>query len=526
MSSISTLAYPRPDFVRPNQNWKSLNGQWDFVFDDENLGLCKSWHLDGLPKEVFLHDAHMISLKSQYAEADKITGQIGAQPETCGKPVHAFARGSEAKTHPKRKITVPYVFQSPASGIHDRGAHEIFWYERPISDIRSAEEAINGHRLLLRFGAVDFEATVWVNGLYVGEHCGGHIPFDIDITDAIKVSRASRGQELRLTIRVRDSPHDLAQPRGKQYWGPESESIFYTPSSGIWQSVWLESVPGVRLADSRYGTVLRSNDIDTGILHAKISTLGPTVGQRYRIELEVSFAEHSFRNRIEELSESNYVNFDIDLHVPQEILGSLPNGPLKDAPLDDRRCWRDGLALWSPEHPQLYDIILKLVNVQTGELLDEVHTYTGMRSLNWNNNDGSFRLNDHPYFQALVLDQGYWPFTGITPPSPESLKDDIILSKSMGFNGCRKHQKVEDPIFLYWADKLGYIVWGEMANAYKFDDEYVSRFNQEWTDAVKRDINHPCIFAWTPVNESWGYPLLKDSVEQRIHIRSLYYMTK
>ena len=451
MSSISALAYPRLDFFRRNnRNWKCLNGQWDFIFDDENLGLGKGWYLDGLPEEV-----HVISPDSQYAEADKITEQIGAQPETCRKTsVHAFAHGPSARTCPKRKITVPFVFQSPASGIHNRGAHEVFWYERLISDIRSVEEAANGHRLLLRFGAVDWEATIWVSGLYVGEHCGGHVPFDIDITDTIKASRASRGQELRLTIRVRDSPHDLTQPRGKQYWAPEPKGIFYTPSSGIWQSVWLESVPRVRIADSRHGTVLCSNDIDTGILHAKISVLGQTVGQKYRIELEVKFAEHLFQSRVGELSELNHVKFDIDIRVPRGILGSLPSGSLKDAPLDDRRCWRDGLALWSPEHPQLYDITLKLVNVQTGELIDEVHTYTGMRSLNWNTKDGTFRLNDHPYFQALVLDQGYWPSTGITPPNPDSLKDDITLSKSMGFNGCRKHQKVEDPIFLYWLTNL------------------------------------------------------------------------
>jgi beta-galactosidase/beta-glucuronidase len=149
-----------------------------------------------------------------------------------------------------------------------------------------------------------------------------------------------------------------------------------------------------------------------------------------------------------------------------------------------------------------------------------------MRSLDWTTGDGSFRLNGKPYFQALVLDQGYWPETGLTPPSEEALKKDIEISKAMGFNGCRKHQKVEDPLFLYWADKLGYLVWGEMANAYEFDDVYVDRFDHEWMEAVRRDINHPCVVTWTPGNESWGYKNLKDSVQERNHLRSLYYMTK
>ena len=142
--------------------------------------------------------------------------------------------------------------------------------------------------------------------------------------------------------------------------------------------------------------------------------------------------------------------------------------------------------------------------------------------------DSTFRLNNQPYFHALLLDQGYWPSTLMTPPSPasESCKRDIELSKAMGFNGCRKHQKVEDPLFLYWADRLGFMVWGEMAAAYTFSVDYVDRFNQEWMEMVKRDINHPCVVAWTPANESWGYPNLDGDVRQREHLRALYHMTK
>jgi hypothetical protein len=157
-------------------------------------------------------------------------------------------------------------------------------------------------------------------------------------------------------------------------------------------------------------------------------------------------------------------------------------------------------------------------------IIDKVHTTTGMRSLHWDNS--TFRLNNRPYFQALFLDQGYWPETFMTPPSSDALKLDIELTKKMGFNGCRKHQKVEDPLFHYWADRLGLLVWGEMANAYAFSEAYVERMDQEWREAVLRDRNHPCVVAWTPVNESWAYTDLHTSKQQRDHIRSLYYATK
>jgi hypothetical protein len=159
-------------------------------------------------------------------------------------------------------------------------------------------------------------------------------------------------------------------------------------------------------------------------------------------------------------------------------------------------------------------------------MVDKVITTIGIRSLDWTSNDATFRLNGVPYFQALVLDQGYWPTSGLTAPTPLHHALDIHAAKSMGFNGCRKHQKVEDPLFLYLADRMGFIVWGEMANAYSFSDRYVERFDAEWRAAVRRDINHPCVFAWTPVNESWGYDALVSNRRQRDHLRAVYFATK
>ncbi|OJJ43920.1 hypothetical protein ASPZODRAFT_153910 [Penicilliopsis zonata CBS 506.65] len=451
------MEYPRPDFQRTPLKWASLNGPWDFLFDDSDSGLS-SWPRHGLPDKN------------------------------------------------KTTIQVPFAFQTAASGINDQSAHEVIWYERRIRDLRSGQQ-VSSERLLLRFGAVDYECSVWVDGVFAGEHRGGHVPFDLEIS-----SLTSPEKEHRLTIRVRDSPSDLTQPRGKQYWAPIPESIFYTPTSGIWQSVWLESVPRVRLGDASQGTLLRSDDLQSGLLHARIVVLGRQAGASVRVEMEARLGGRLVGVAASDLpKDQEFALLDLDMKVKESRHEGLD--------------WQNDVAVWSPQHPTLYDLRLRLLD-GSNTLLDEVHTTTGMRRLSWSNGDGSFRLNGQPIFQLLVLDQGYWPHTGLTPPSQQALKDDIQRAQAMGFTGCRKHQKVEDPVFLYWADRLGYLVWGEMANAYAFGHEYIDRFNAEWTAAVRRDINHPSVIAWTPVNESWGYPALKGDVHQRNHLRSLYYLTK
>ncbi|KAK7905322.1 hypothetical protein LTR67_000042 [Exophiala xenobiotica] len=470
----ASLTYPRPDFQRKALNWTSLDGSWGFIFDDTDVGLSKLWQRTGIPAHAAGHD--------------------------------------------KRTIQVPYAFQTPASGIGIHEAHEVIWYERTICDIRLKHEIANGQRVLLRFGAVDYECSVWADGRWIGGHRGGHVPFDLDLTDAFP-SDTAKGT-VRLTVRVRDSPYDLSQPRGKQYWGPVSEDIFYSPTSGIWQSVWLESVPVMRLGSSSEGTILRSNDIESGQLHARVGLIGRRSGAKCAVEIEASLEGTPVGKMRKDLpKEKDFVGFDLAMHM------SNAAELQKKVPFNVDGSWLNGIALWQPEHPILYDVTLRLYDA-AGTLVDEVQTATGMRSLSWQTGDGTFRLNGKPYFHALVLDQGYWRETGMTPPSPNALKADIEMSKKMGFNGCRKHQKVEDPIFLYWADRLGYLVWSEMANAYEFNEEYVERFNAEWMEAVKRDINHPYIVTWTPGNESWGYSSLNYSIEQRNHIRSLYYMTK
>jgi beta-galactosidase/beta-glucuronidase len=429
-----------------------------------------------------------------------------------------FKKG-EAIVNKKREIQVPFVFQCPASGVDEKGVHEVLWYERNIEDLRTEEQKNCGYRIFIRFGAVDYEAKIWVGGRFFGGHRGGHVPFDIDVTDAF-VSGTSQ----RLTVRVFDSAHDLSQPRGKQYWKAQPESIFYTPSGGIWQSVWLEAVPAARIGDASTRTVLRSNDIEDGKLYASIRILGRPAGHVFSVELEASLQGVlvSKTAKIDLPRDSDAASFEANMRLSEAQQADVKShNPALQSPI----FWHKGTALWSPEQPTLYDITISLYD-STSTLIDQIHTTTGMRSLSWTNSDGTFRLNKKPYFHALFLDQGYWQNTFMTPPSSAALKQDILLSKRMGFNGCRKHQKVEDPRFLYWADRLGFLVWGEMANAYAFSAEYVSRFDQEWREAVMRDINHPSVVAWTPVNESWGYSDLAGDVQQRNHVRSLYYATK
>ena len=287
-------------------------------------------------------------------------------------------------------------------------------------------------------------------------------------------------------------------------------------------------VPATRLGDSSHGTVLRSHKIAEGLLETKVAVLGRRVGQPYSVEVEGRLHGIPVASKRADLPrDKDYALIDLELALSEAQRKAPPESLARAAPADNPRCWTPGgVALWSPDHPTLYDVVLRLRD-GAGRVVDEVDTYAGFRSVEWGRGDGTFRLNGQPLFQTLCLDQGYWPGTGMTPPAPgESVRADIELSKRMGFNGCRKHQKVEDPLFLYWADRLGYLVWGEMANAYEFGAEYAARFEAEWAESVRRDRNHPCVVVWTPVNESWAYPNLKDSVEQRNHIRALYYLTK
>ncbi|HEU5138377.1 MAG TPA: glycoside hydrolase family 2 TIM barrel-domain containing protein [Bacillales bacterium] len=428
--------YPRPQFVR--KQWLNLNGEWDFAFDDHNQGLLEKWYKE-FPKE--------------------------------------------------KKILVPFGFQSKKSGIDDPSFHDVVWYHRGVTVPESWED----QKLVLHFGAVDYRAWVYVNGEYVAFHEGGHTPFSIDITHAI-----DKGGN-QLVVRVEDPSEDVTIPRGKQYWHEESEAIFYTRTTGIWQTVWLEPVHPAHIHEIRW-----TPQIDRGDIDLELDTAGHN---KEDLELEVTI---SFKGQ-------TVIKDRSQLFEPY----TKRSFNLRNRFSDRSNIHGDGWY-WTPANPNLFDVQLKLF--QNDELVDEVDSYFGMRKVSIEN--GTFLLNNRPYYQKLVLDQGYFPEGLLTAPTDEDLKFDIELAKQMGFNGARKHQKVEDPRYFYWADKLGFLVWGEMANCSEYSEEAARRISAEWTEAVKRDYSHPSLVVWLPLNESWGLSRVGNDKQQQHHSLAMYYLTK
>jgi beta-galactosidase/beta-glucuronidase len=382
-----------------------------------------------------------------------------------------------------RQINVPFAYQSELSGIGDSSFHDVVWYRRTFE--LPAEMA--GRRILLHFGAVDYRASVWVNGSLAGFHEGGHVPFHLDITAALQAGANE------VVVRAEDPSHALDQPRGKQYWKEKSESIFYIRTTGIWQTVWLEGV-----AETHLERVKMTPDIDLDEIAVEYWIAELQAGDA--LQIDISFGGQAVARETIHLQEANSQRRirlqDFNVHDPGR--------------------------LWAPEHPNLYDIRFRVLRGE--EILDEVESYFGMRKIAIE--QGKVFLNNRPYYMKLVLDQGYFPDGILTPPSDEAIRRDVELTKEMGFNGARKHQKIEDPRYLYWADQLGLLVWGEMANAYTYSDQAVRRMTAEWQAAIERDYNHPCIVAWVPINESWGVPRLLADVRQQAHCLAMYYLTK
>jgi hypothetical protein len=412
--------------------WQSLNGEWDFAFDDQ-----RRYRLPG----------------------DDIEW-----------------------TH---RISVPYAPEAQASGLGDTSFHTVCWYRRTFElEARHA-------RTMLHFGAVDYRARVWVNGMLVAEHEGGHTRFSADISDALQ-----EGQQQTLVVQVEDDPADLAKPRGKQDWQLEPHSIWYPRTTGIWQTVWLESLPSTYIRSLRWTPVFDGFEIGCEVL----------AGGDVRTDLTVE---------VRVLHDGVLLAADRYLLVGQEANRKIV---LSDPGIDDSR----NDLLWSPESPTLLDA--ELILYGGDQVIDRVHSYTAMRSVAINRD--RFMLNGRPYPLRLVLDQGYWPDTLMTAPSDEALKRDVELAREMGFNGVRKHQKIEDPRYLYWADKLGLLVWEEMPSAYAFSARSMTRLLKEWTEAIERDYSHPCVIVWVPFNESWGVPNLTAMQAHRNAVEALYHLTR
>ena len=387
-----------------------------------------------------------------------------------------------------RKIVVPFSPETRASGVAEDGFFRACWYGRHFERPNLAP----GERLLLHFGAVDHSATVWVNGVVAVRHDGGYTPFCADVTRFL-----AGAPEQTLVVRAYDDPADLAKPRGKQDWQKEPHSIWYPRTSGIWQTVWLEKVPAASIAALRWSPNLEQWDIG---LQALVEG-----DQRQELALRVRLHVNG-----QTLSDDRYAVLGGE--VRRRISFSDPG-------IDDYR----NELLWSPTNPTLVQANLQLAAAD-GRVLDEVDSYTALRSVAIQGE--RFLLNGRVQDLRMILDQGYWPESGLTPPHDEALLRDVQLTRQMGFNGARKHQKIESPRYLYWADVLGLLVWEEMPSAYRFTRESIARLTREWVDVIDRDSSHPCIVAWVPFNESWGVPDLPAIAAQRHYVQALYHLTK
>ena len=397
--------YPRPQFERTD--WVNLNGQWTFEMDFGSSGEQRGWtNSKGLSK----------------------------------------------------KITVPFCPESELSGIGYTDFIPCVWYQRNIN----IPAEWNGKKILLHFGAADYETKVYVDGKMVGEHKGAGSSFNFDITSYVEA-----GQQANLVVRVYDNLRGGMQPGGKQCTALYSAGCSYTRVTGIWQTVWMEAVNEQALKN-----VFAIPDIDQQQLVVRPEFYNE--GNNNTLTVEVKDGKKTVAKRTSQASNQSTI-----------VL------PIKNA------------HLWSPEDPYLYDVKYTVKNAQ-GEVIDEVSSYMGMRKVHISG--GYFYLNNKPYFQRLVLDQGYYPDGIWTAPSDEALRQDIEMSKAVGFNGARLHQKVFEERYYYWADKLGYLTWGEEASwVLNINNELAVRnFLTEWAEIVVRDRNHPSLVTWTPLNETWN----------------------
>jgi hypothetical protein len=371
------------------------------------------------------------------------------------------------------RIEVPFAPEAPASGVAVTTVGSCTYRrQQPVDPPRGDD------RVLLHFGAVDRQATVWANGTVVTHHEGGYTPFAADVTEA------ARSGTLDITIRAVDDPADLEAPRGKQDWRETPHVIWYPRTTGIWRSVWLERVPATHVSDVEWSCSLADMTV-----RAVIRIAGPSDGAAVRVRLC-----HGHRE----------VGAASGRAVGGQATIELPVG---DGGIDDR--W--GLVWW-PRWPVLLDAEVEVLD-EAGSVLDRVLSYTALREVAVR--DGRFLINGRPVFLRLVLDQGYWPETGLTAPDAAAFRRDLQLARAMGFNGVRKHQKVEDPRCHAVADELGMLVWAEMPSAYRPGTRTTQRLLREWADVIVSQRGHPSVVAWVPLNESWGVPAIASDTRQR-----------
>jgi beta-galactosidase/beta-glucuronidase len=354
-----------------------------------------------------------------------------------------------------QKIIVPFCPESELSGIGNKDFMPAVWYRKTVK----LPEGWKGKRALLHFGAVDYETRVWINGKEAGSHRGGYTPFTFEVTDLLQ-----EGENV-ISIYAEDNTRSSRQASGKQCPDFYSRGCHYTRTTGIWQTVWLEAVPDAYIAD-----VKLTPDLDGGWVY---------------IEAKVDGGTKDMTLEAQAMMNGSPVG-----QAQAQCFGGVAALPLV---LSDVRAW-------SLEDPFLYD--LKLCLEGSGGTIDEADSYFGVRSIKID--PPAVLLNGKPVFQRLVLDQGFYPDGIYTAPTDEALKNDVEISLGLGFNGARLHQKVFEPRFLYWADKMGYLVWDEYPNwginhsSHEITEQYLA----EWMEVLDRDYNHPSIVGWCPFNET------------------------
>lgn len=375
-----------------------------------------------------------------------------------------------------RKIEVPFCFESELSGIHDTGYHDHVWYHKHLDSL----SLLPDERCILHFEGADYVTEVYVNGCLLKTHYGSNGSFKVDITDYLE-------EENHLTVYCFDPGKDRSIPRGKQDWEPTGHAIWYTRTTGIYKPVWMQ--------------VVKNEHIDEFYITTKLD------GYEVSIDVETTIDEGSIEFIVNDHAFDK--KFRFALTGKKGIYTFLlPNDYVND-------------RVWSIGHPFLFDLTMHLYD-KDGNQRDTVKSYFGMREVSTQN--GYVLLNHVPIYQKLVLNQGYYPHGILTAPTISDMEKDIDAMIEMGFNGCRIHQKTEDPYFLYLCDKKGFLIWQECASNYGFNSYSQRRMLNEWIDIVKNNFNHPSIICYTPLNESWGIEGIPYDKKIQAFAMSLYEM--
>lgn len=419
--------YPRNDFKR--ESFISLNKEWEFDFDDNNIGHKEKWFLS-----------------------------------------HKF----------NRKINVPFCFQSKLSGIEDTSFHDYMWYRLNLGKINFNES----QNVILSFEGVDYYCEVYINGYLAKTHTGSMGAFKIAIEEFL-----NKNENNNLVVYVYDPSRDKTIPRGKQDWEKESHVVWYTRTSGIYKSVHL--------------AIVNKKHIEEFLLTTKLDEY------EISIDLKSTTDEGFIEFIVDDGNDKKQFKFEIN-NYKNIYKFNLPYDFVND-------------RIWTLKRPFLFNLTLNLYN-KDDILVDSVSSYFGIREISQKN--GKFLLNDKPIYQKLVLNQGYFKEGILTAPSIEMLEKDLDMMIEMGFNGCRIHQKVEDPYFLYLCDKKGFLVWEEGPSIYGYNRDNAEKLINEWIENIKNNFNHPCIVCYTPFNESWGAEDVSYDKKVQAHVMSLYYLIK